>query len=74
MNIKSNFTYNGSQPNFTRDIYQTKADMKAAKATRLPQMYVASCLEDGNVYVYNKSNEDDPETGKWRILKSGREV
>lgn len=56
MNIKSNFTYNGNQPNFTRDIYQTKADMAAAKATRLPQMYVASCLEDGNIYVYNKAN------------------
>lgn len=74
MNIKSNFTYNGNQPNFTRDIYQTKADMAAAKATRLPQMYVASCLEDGNIYVYNKANEDDPETGKWRVLKSGGEI
>lgn len=68
LSLKDNFKLSVNKPNFDRDIYATKADMKAVKGTRMPQMFIASCLEDGKVYLYNKSNEDDPDTGKWRVL------
>lgn len=74
LTLKDNFKLTVNKPNFDRDIYQTKADMKAVRSTRMPEMFIASCVEDGKVYLYNKKNEDDPDTGKWRILTGATSV
>ena len=46
----------------------TKKEMHNAKDEYLPDTYFASCIDDGHFYVYNKSNEKIPETGKYRRL------
>lgn len=74
LTLKDNFKLTVNKPNFDRDIYQTKADMKAVRNTRMPEMFIASCVEDGKVYLYNKKNEDDAETGKWRVLTGATSV
>lgn len=66
-----NFEYNGSKPDFTRQQYATLADMKAVVRTRMPTMYIAFCLEDHKVYLYDKANEDDPVLGRWREWTGG---
>jgi len=61
--------FTGSKPNFERDIFQTLADMKAVKKRSMPDLFIASCIETGKVYLYNKSlTEEDEVLGLWREL------
>lgn len=64
--LSGNIDYNGSQPNFSRDIFNTIEEMRTVSKQRMPKMFVASCLETGKLYLYNKSNEEDPTLGLWR--------
>lgn len=58
-------------PNFTRDMFETKAAMKAFAEYMLPPIFLAVCKEDGGIYLYNKDNMVDEETGKWRAVSGG---
>lgn len=71
MILTTNLEYTGTSPNFDRDIVETIADMAALSTRKLPPMFLVSCKEDGNLYLYNKDNEVDPVTGKWRKVGSG---
>ena len=62
---------NTMQPNFTRDIFKTIAEMKAVPKKKMPQMLISACLETGKIYVYNKSGEVDETLGLWRELGTG---
>ena len=70
-NLTDNFLYKGKKPLDDRQLFKTKADMKAFPESALPTLYDAFCEEDGNKYVFNKANEINEETGKWRIFKGG---
>lgn len=74
LKLKQGFQLESSQPNFTRDVFSTVAEMKAFKSTKLPAMYVASCVEDGGLYVFNKTNSEDETTGKWRKVYAASDV
>lgn len=52
----------------------SKAEMKAVVSARMPDVYVAVCTDDGNLYVYNKENTKDDETGKFRLYKSATPI
>jgi hypothetical protein len=54
MIINESFENNTMLPNFTRDIYDTLESMKNVSKKKMPQMYIALCLEDGKAYLYNK--------------------
>ena len=69
--FSDNLQYLGTKPDFTRQEYATFADMKAVKKNRMPELYIAYCLEDRNWYAYDKSLNDDPVTGKFRLFQSG---
>lgn len=69
--IGSNFTFQGEQPNFERDRFVTKADMKAFPETSIDDGHLSYCAEDGNTYQFKSSNTIDAVTGKWRIFKDG---
>ena len=56
MKITENFDYLGSKQNFERDSYATIADMVAARAKDLPDIFIATCKETGKLYIYNKDN------------------
>lgn len=63
-NLTDNFLYKGKKPLDDRQLFKTKADMKAFPESALPTLYDAFCEEDGNKYVFNKANEVNEETGK----------
>jgi len=58
-------------PNFTRDMFNTKAEMKAFAEYKLPPVFLATCVEDGGIYLYNKNNAIDETTGRWRAVSGG---
>ena len=66
--LSGNIDYNGVQPNFVRDLYTDIATMKAVTRTKMPKMFIASCIETGKVYLYDKNNTEDPTLGLWREL------
>lgn len=69
--ISQNFRYDGTSPNFERDQYATKAEMAAVSKKKMPSMFLAYCLEDHKIYLYDKSNDLDPELGLWREFTTG---
>lgn len=71
MDLTEGFSYTGSAQNFERDSYATLAEMKAVKAKKMPNIFIATCEETGKLYIYNKQNEDDEVLGKWREVNSG---
>lgn len=69
--IGSNFTFQGEQPNFERDRFATKADMKAFPETSIDDGHLSYCMEDKNTYQFKSSNAVDATTGKWRLFRNG---
>lgn len=56
------------QPNFTRDLFPTFEAMRNFATYKLPALYLAFCSEDEGLYLYNKNNDFNPLTGRWRKL------
>lgn len=63
--------YEGKEPNFSRDQFKTLQEMFNFPATRLPDIFHAMNLEDGCMWFFNKANESDPVTKKWRKFEGG---
>ena len=68
MLVNESFENNTMQPNFTRDIFKTIAEMKAVPKKKMPKMLISACLETGKIYVYNKNGEVDETLGLWREI------
>ena len=49
----------------------SKAEMLAIKDSLMPTVYLAVCKDDNTIYIYNKDNSVDPETGKFRVYMNG---
>lgn len=71
VSMLDNFTIRKSSPNVERDMFQTVADMKDYNENYLPQVFIATCVEDGCIYIFNKGNLVDDTTGKWRKFEGG---
>lgn len=71
LSFMDNVDYRGKKPNFTRDLFETKEDMKNYSENYLPDVFITSCKEDGKIYVFNRSNSISPTTGKWRVIEGG---
>ena len=69
--IGDNLNYAGVKPDFVRQQYATFEEMAAVRDNTMPPIYLAYCLEDKNFYKYDKENEVDPTTGKFRLFQSG---
>ena len=67
----SGFNYMGPQPNFSRDLFPTVADMVAFSENYLPDVFITQVVENGKTYKYQKSNIVDADLGKWRELEGG---
>lgn len=72
MGIKINapFTLGAAIPIDDRDLI-TKAGMLTINDNVWPEHKLTICSDDGKLYLYSKSNESDPETGKFRLFESG---
>lgn len=51
----------------------SKDEMFDAIDVKMPEVYFTVCRDDGNLYIYNKQNEIDPDTGKYRLVKADAE-
>lgn len=71
ISLLSNLSINSQLPDVTRMQFDTIEDMKNYREQWLPVMYDSFCLEDGRKYRYNRSNDVDPDTGKWRVIGEG---
>lgn len=71
ISMLDNFNIRKSSPNVERDMFQTIADMACYNENYLPQVFIATCVADGCIYLFNKSNTSDPITGKWRKFEGG---
>ena len=71
VSMLDNFNIRKSSPNVERDMFQTVADMKDYNENYLPQVFIATCVEDGCIYIFNKGNLIDDTTGKWRKFEGG---
>jgi hypothetical protein len=52
----------------------TKAEMLTINENIYPEDLLVICSDDHKVYLFSKSNESDPETGKFREFKTGTEI
>ena len=68
MIVKESFENNTINPDFTRSMFNTVAEMKAVPKKSMPYVYIATCKETGKAYIYNKNNEIDETLGLWREL------
>lgn len=66
--IGNNFDYQGKKPNFARDTFSTKAEMKNYPTTSIDEGHLSTCLEDGKKYIFSTNNNLSEETGYWRKL------
>lgn len=71
MIVKESFENNTINPDFTRSMFNTVAEMKAVSKKYMPYVYIATCKETGKAYIYNKNNEIDETLGLWREFGSG---
>ena len=69
ININAGFELGSKQPLDSRQ-YLTKEQMLNINENIMPDAYFCICKNDGNIYTYNKDNEIDPETGKFRQVNS----
>ena len=68
MIVKGSFENSTINPDFTRSMFNTVAEMKTVSKKTMPYIYIATCKETGKAYIYNKNNEIDETLGLWREL------
>ena len=71
MIVKESFENNTINPDFTRSMFNTVAEMRAVSKKTMPYVYIATCKETGKAYIYNKNNEIDETLGLWREIGAG---
>ena len=71
MIVKESLENNTINPDFTRSMFKTIAEMKAVPKKSMPYVYIATCKETGKAYIYNKSADIDETLGLWRELGAG---
>lgn len=48
-------------------ILLTKEEMKSMDDNIMPDTYFSVDIDTGDIYLYSKTNTEDPETGKFRL-------
>ena len=67
--LPQGFEITSKQPIDTR-ILLRKTAMLSMNDNIMPIKYFAICVDDGKLYLYDKTNEVDPETGRFRVLEA----
>lgn len=65
--VPSGFQLTSGEPIDVRFI-MTKAEMAAVNDERMPDLYFTLCKDDGNFYVYRKSNDPDKSFGRFKLM------
>lgn len=65
VSVNTNFHVNCALPIDSRQVL-TKNEMLNTNDNIMPIVYFGTCSDDGQFYIYNKTNEVYSETGRWR--------
>ena len=71
INFGQGFNITSSEPVDAR-ILKSKAEMAnmtSIQELRMPDKYFAICKDDGQLYLFDKANDKDPETGRFRLYE-----
>jgi hypothetical protein len=71
LSFLDNVDYRGKKPNFTRDLFDDITAMAAYDERYLPDIYEANLKSDGSRWRFNRNNEVDAVSGRWREVKGG---
>ena len=71
MIVAESLENNTINPDFTRSMFNTVAEMKAVSKKTMPYTYMATCKETAKAYIYSKSNTEDEILGLWREIGAG---
>lgn len=74
ISMLDNISYRGQEPDNERSQFNTVADMVAYSENYLPEIYETLVVENGKKYQYKRSNDVDPELGRWRPAGEGGDV
>ena len=70
INLGMGFKVGNMEPIDARFV-MSKAEMLAVTPATQPDIYFCVCSDDSLMYVYDSSNSDNPETGKFRCVSTG---
>lgn len=73
LNIAAPFKRQGAFP-IDEDLVKSKAEMLIVDDNTMPEAYLCVCKDDGKLYLYDKTNTFDSETGKYRVFEGGGSV
>lgn len=71
ISLMDNINIANKKQNVERDAFDTFSDMKAYNEFYLPDVFIALCYEDRNLYKFDRNNTVDEITGKWRLVTGG---
>lgn len=69
INVSQSFKRTSANP-VDETLTLTKAQMLAVDDNLMPSKYLTVCVDDGQIYLYDKSATADAETGKFRLYKT----
>ena len=64
--LSTNFDIGAPVPVDSKLVVSTKAGLTTINENIWPEGYLTICLEDKQLYIFNKNNDVDAETGKFR--------
>lgn len=70
ISIGDNLNIRMRKQNVERDSFVTLQDMREYGEESLPNIFIATCEETGKIYLYQRNNEYNELTGKWREYKT----
>jgi len=73
INVSQAFHRTSANP-IDESLALTKAQMLTVNDNLMPSKYLTVCQDDGKIYLYDKTNESDVETGRFRVFEGGSTV
>ena len=73
INVSQAFHRTSANP-IDESLALTKAQMLTVNDNLMPSKYLTVCQDDGKIYLYDKSNESDVTTGKFRVFEGGSTI
>ena len=70
INVSQAFHRTSANP-IDESLALTKAQMLTVNDNLMPNKYFTVCQDDGKIYLYDKTNEPDVETGRFREFEGG---
>lgn len=71
INVDLPFLISNKTPLDVKQNFKTLEEMKNFDITLLSDTAMCTCDEDGNLYIFNINNSEDPNTGKWKLISGG---